>query len=69
MGEDDKKMASRIELVGLFELQWKVPHHDWLVEFFNTYQIKEETIYARLVENTISFDCRCGQNLQQRLKK
>jgi hypothetical protein len=53
MGEDEKKWASKIRLVGLFKLQWKTPHHDWPVEFLNTYQIKEKTIYVRLREKTI----------------
>ncbi len=39
------------------------------MEFFNTYHIKEETIYARLGKKTITFDCICVQNIQQRLKK
>jgi hypothetical protein len=28
MGEDAKKWASNVRLVGLFKLQWKAPHHD-----------------------------------------
>ncbi len=56
MGEDEKKWASKVGLVGLFQLQWITPRHDLLVEFFNTYQIKEDTIYARLIEKNVVID-------------
>jgi hypothetical protein len=32
----------------MFEIDWKTPHRDLLVEFFNTWQEKEETIYVQI---------------------
>ncbi len=43
-------------MVGLLELQWRTPSHDWLVEFINIYQIKGKTLYAKMVENIIVID-------------
>jgi hypothetical protein len=40
-------------LVGLFEIYWKTPCHDLLLEFFNTWQEKKETIYARIGEKFV----------------
>jgi hypothetical protein len=51
-----KKWALKVMLVGLFELSWRAPHHDWLVEFLNTYQIKGKTIYERLNEKIIAIN-------------
>jgi hypothetical protein len=34
----------------MFEIDWKTPCHDLLVEIFNTWQKKEETIYVRIGE-------------------
>ncbi len=56
MGKDEQKWVSIVGLVGLFELQWRVPHHEWLVEFLNTYQIKGETIDARMRKKTTTID-------------
>jgi hypothetical protein len=40
MGKDEKQWVSKAKMVRLLELQWRAPHHDWLVEFLNTYKIK-----------------------------
>lgn len=56
MGEDEKQWVSRAGLVGLLELQWRTPHHDWLMEFLNIYQIKGETIYAKMGEKIVAID-------------
>jgi hypothetical protein len=53
MGEDEKKWASKVGLVGLLELKWITPRNEWLVEFLNTYQIQREIIFARLGEKFI----------------
>jgi hypothetical protein len=35
MGFVEKRWASKVGLMGLFEIKWTTPCHDWLVEFFN----------------------------------
>ncbi len=56
MGKDEKKWAFKVGLVGLFGLQCGAPCHDWLMEFLNTYQIKGETIYARMGEKIVAIN-------------
>jgi hypothetical protein len=48
MGEKENTWASIVELVGLFEIDWKAPYHDMLVKLLNTCQIKKDTIFIRL---------------------
>jgi hypothetical protein len=51
MVEVEKKWASKIGLVGLFEIEWRTPHHDLLVEFCNSWKVENENrIYARIKE-------------------
>jgi hypothetical protein len=35
VGEEEKKWANRTGLVGSFEIKWKIPYHNILVEFLN----------------------------------
>jgi hypothetical protein len=47
MGEVEKRWASKVGLLGLFEVQWRRPQHDLLVEFLNSWKVeKKETIYV-----------------------
>jgi hypothetical protein len=55
-GKDQKQWVSRVRLVGLLELQWRAPHHDWLVEFLNTYMIKGEITYAKMGKKIVAID-------------
>jgi hypothetical protein len=32
-GKEEKTWANKVELVGMFEIEWKTPHHNILVEF------------------------------------
>jgi len=52
MGEE-KTWALKIEFVGLFEIDWKIPCHDLSVEFLNTYHIKEDIIFAYIQEKAM----------------
>lgn len=69
MGEEEKTWASLVELAGLFETDWITSCHDMLVEFLNTCQIKEDTIYTRIGEK-VALNCRqtshrkCVQDFQ-----
>jgi hypothetical protein len=33
--EEEKAWANKAGLIGLFEVEWKIPHHNILVEFLN----------------------------------
>jgi hypothetical protein len=33
MEATEKRWASKVGLVGLFEIKWTTPCHDWMVEF------------------------------------
>lgn len=57
MGEEEKTWASVVELVGLFEIDWKAPCHDMLVEFLNTCHIKKDTIYIH-TRKKVTLSCR-----------
>jgi hypothetical protein len=41
-GEEEKAWANRIRLVGMFEIEWKTPHHNILVEFLNNWKLDLE---------------------------
>ncbi len=57
MGEVEKRWASKVGLLGLFEVQWRRPQHDLLVEFLNSWKVeKKETIYVQIVEKVIVVD-------------
>jgi hypothetical protein len=36
-GKEEKTWANKAGLVGLFEVEWKTPHHNILVEFLNNW--------------------------------
>jgi hypothetical protein len=38
-GEEERTWANKIGLVGLFEVEWKIPHHNILVEFLNNWKL------------------------------
>jgi hypothetical protein len=40
--EEEKTWANKISLVGLFEVEWKAPHHTILVEFLNNWKLDFE---------------------------
>lgn len=69
MGEEEKTWTSIVELVGLFEIDWKTSCHNMLVEFLNTCQIKEDIIYTRIGEKVAlncrqTSHCRCVHDFQ-----
>jgi hypothetical protein len=39
---EERTWANRVGLVGLFEVEWKTPHHNVLVEFLNNYKLDFE---------------------------
>jgi hypothetical protein len=41
-GEEERKWVNRTSLVGLFEIEWKTPHHNILIEFLNNYKLDYE---------------------------
>jgi hypothetical protein len=41
-GEEEKIWANIISLVGLFEVEWKTPHHNIMVEFFKNWKLYSE---------------------------
>jgi hypothetical protein len=45
MGEQEEAWASKVGLVTLLTIEWKEPYIDALVEFLNTFVIKESMIY------------------------
>jgi hypothetical protein len=45
MGEQEEALASKVGLVTLLTIKWKEPYLDALVEFLNTFVIKESMIY------------------------
>jgi hypothetical protein len=47
MGVGKKRWPFKVGLVGVFEIDWKRSHCDLLVEFFNTWQEKEDIIHIR----------------------
>jgi hypothetical protein len=34
-GKEEKKWANKLNLIGLFKVEWKTPYHNILVEFLN----------------------------------
>jgi hypothetical protein len=38
-GEEQRIWANRTSLVGLFEVEWKTPHHSIMVEFLNNWKL------------------------------
>jgi hypothetical protein len=50
-------LASKEGLVRLFEINWKTPHHDLLVEFLNNWkEHKREHIFAHIGEKALVID-------------
>ncbi len=41
-GEEERNWANRASLVGLFEIEWKTPCHNILVEFLNNQKLDFE---------------------------
>jgi hypothetical protein len=41
-GEEERSWANKARLVGLFEVEWKTPHHNILVEFLNNWKLDFE---------------------------
>jgi hypothetical protein len=39
---EEKKWANKLSLVGLFEVEWKTPYHNILVEFLNNWNLDYE---------------------------
>jgi hypothetical protein len=57
-GKEAKKWANRLGLVGMFEVEWKTPCHNILVEFLNNWKLdfehnKIKIMVAKKVENYI----------------
>jgi hypothetical protein len=40
--EEERTWANRVGLVGLFEVEWKTPYHNILVEFLNNWKLDFE---------------------------
>jgi hypothetical protein len=38
-GEEEKAWVNINRLVGMFEIEWKTPHHNILVEFFKNWRL------------------------------
>jgi hypothetical protein len=41
-GKEEKTWSNRAGLVGLFEVEWKTPHHNFFVEFLNNWKLDFE---------------------------
>jgi hypothetical protein len=41
-GKEERKWVNKANLVGLFEIEWKIPCHNTLVEFFNNWKLDFE---------------------------
>jgi hypothetical protein len=41
-GEEERTWANRIGLLGLFEVEWKAPRHNILVEFLSNWKLDFE---------------------------
>jgi hypothetical protein len=52
-GKEERKWANIVGLVGSFEVEWKTPHHNILVEFSNNWKLdsKHNKIKVMLGEN------------------
>jgi len=37
--EEERVWAKKVRLVGMFEIEWKTPHHNILVEFMNNWKL------------------------------
>jgi hypothetical protein len=37
--EEDRAWANKARLVGMFEIEWKIPRHNILVEFLNNWKL------------------------------
>ncbi len=40
--KEERAWANKIELVGMFEVDWKTPRHNILVEFLNNWKLDSE---------------------------
>jgi hypothetical protein len=38
-GEEERAWANKVRLVSLFEIEWKTPRHNILVEFINNWKL------------------------------
>jgi hypothetical protein len=45
--EEERTWANRVGLVGLFEVEWKTPYHNILVEFLNNWKLDFEHNYKQ----------------------
>jgi hypothetical protein len=57
MHKTKRKLASKVGLVGLFQVNWKTPHHALLVEFLNNWkEHKRKHIFAHIGEKVVVID-------------
>ncbi len=47
-GKEERKWANRADLVSLFKIEWKTPHHNILVGFFNKWNLIVSTTESKL---------------------
>jgi len=41
-GEEERAWANKARIISLFEVEWKTPHHNILVEFLNNWKLDFE---------------------------
>jgi hypothetical protein len=41
-GEEERACENKVGLIGLFEIEWKTPQHNILVEFLNNWKLDPE---------------------------
>lgn len=72
MGEDKKTWVSKVGLVGLFEIEWRVPCHLYASRVFQYLSDKgKDDLYKIMWEYCRcrqTFDHKCVQNLQHWLE-
>ncbi len=47
--KEKRKWANTSSLIGLFEIEWKIPRHNTLVEFFNNQKLNFEHNYIKVM--------------------
>jgi hypothetical protein len=47
-GKEEKAWANKTRLIGLFEVEWKTPRHNILVEFLNNWKLDFKHNKSRL---------------------
>jgi hypothetical protein len=40
-GKEERKWVNIVSLVGLFEIEWKTPHHNILFDFLNNWKLEQ----------------------------